>query len=342
MVAAILVIAGWGLAQVPAGDLTFVEQRATVQVQADPSAANWQKLGLTRYLQNRYEPAIKAFREAVRKDGNLWTSQLFLGISLYRTNQFREALISLERSDLLAPAAAQGRDDVDYWLGATHIALKRPLRGLQSLERLLKRVPRHAEALQLATETYAETASLLWNHVADRAFDSAAGQEVHGYALESEGNREAAMQAFRRSRSIAPKRPGPRVALGRLLLSGGNIVEARQVLAEELQLDPTPVEAHLYLGLLALRENRAGEAIAPLQRAMTWMPQNEEPALALCQAYLATGDAGRAVAAARLAVAADAGSHAAHELLLAALGGTGDAPGLKAEKQRWVERETPR
>lgn len=342
MVAAAFLIATAAFAQAPAGDLGAVEREAAALVQAQPSAINWQKLGLARYLQNKYIPAIGALREAVSRDSTLWTSHLFLGVSLYRVNQFSAAVTSLERAGQLAPTIAQGRDDVDYWLGATYIALRRPLRGLQSLEQLLARNPRHSEALQLSTETYAETASALWNRVAERAFDSAAGQEVHGYALESEGNRQAALEAFRRSRELAPRRPGPGAALGRILLSDGQTLVAREVLVQEMKLDPVSPEAHLYWGLLELRENKPDQALAPLKWAMEWLPHSEEPPLALCQAYLALGDPPNAVRAARMAIAADSGSVAAHELLLAALSAAGDGPGSEVEKQRWAQRDRKR
>ena len=337
-----LILIGLGMALSAAQDLATVERQAFELTEAQPSAENWQKLGLSRYLQNKYGPASEAFRQALRRDASLWTSHLFLGVSLYRTNQFAPALTSLERAGRLAPKAAQGRDDVDYWLGATRIALRQPLKGLQSLEHLLVRNPRHSEALQLATETYAETASALWNRVAERAFETAAGQEVHGYAVESEGNRDAALEAFRHSRERAPQRPGPGVAIGRLLLMSGEIEAAREALGKELQLDPVSGEAHLYAGLLALRENRPDLAANSLKVAAAWLPENEEPPLALCQAYLALGDPSSAAAAARQAVSVEGGSVAAHELLLTALAATGDGPGVEAEKRRWAQQASRR
>ena len=101
-----------------AQDLATVERQAFELTEAQPSANNWQKLGLSRYLQNKYGPASEAFRQALRRDASLWTSHLFLGVSLYRTNQFAHALASIKRADVV------------YWLGATRIALRQPLKGL--------------------------------------------------------------------------------------------------------------------------------------------------------------------------------------------------------------------
>lgn len=323
-------------------NLPQVEREASELTKSQPSAGNWQKLGLARYLQDRYGPAIEAFEAALQRDPALWSAHLFLGISRYRLNQFAEALRSLERAAQLAPMSAPGRDDVDYWLGATRIALRDPLRGLQALEVLLARNAQHREALQLATETYAEAASGIWNRVAERAFDSGPGQEVHGYALESEGNREGALEAFRRSWERMPRRAGPGVAIGRLALMAGEVEAARTALNRELQNDPASPEAHLYLGLLALRGNQLPQAAASLQKAAQWMPQNEEPLLALSQTYLALGDAVQAVAAARRAVLADGRSAAAHEVLLAALAAAKDVPAAEAEQRRWAQASARR
>ena len=204
------------------GDLPAAEKAYETELKIRPAAGTWQRLGLVRHLQNKFEPAIEAFREATRLDPALWTSHLFLGICLYRTNQFATALSALEQAQRVAdghaPPGAAGRDELDYWLGATRIALKQPLAGLQSLERLLARNPKHVEALELAVRTYADLGSALWNEVAERNFETALGYEVHGHALESEGNLEGALEAYRQSKALSPQRVGPGLAIGRVLL----------------------------------------------------------------------------------------------------------------------------
>jgi tetratricopeptide (TPR) repeat protein len=237
----------------PGSNLEAVEKALEKQVKVEPSAENWQKLGLSRYLGNRFDTAIPAFREAVRLNPRLWTSHLFLGISLYRTNEFPLALKSLLEADRLAPAVTQGRDDIEFWLGASYIAQNQPWAGLQALERLLARNPDHKEALHLAARTYADVSANLWNDVAERHFDTPAGLEVHGHALESESNWKGAMQAYRDSIRLAPRRAGPRRALGRLLLAEGNAREALRVLQEELKLAPADEETRNLLAAAAER-----------------------------------------------------------------------------------------
>src|SRR5262245_28061613 len=234
---------------------------------------------------------------------------------LYRVNNFHEAQGELERAEREAPADDSGRDEIDYWLGATLIALKQPLAGLTRIERLLVRNPSRADALHLAVRTYADLGSSLWNQVAERHFESAAGYEVHGHALEAEGNVEGALEAYRRSEALDPRRKGPRVAMGRLLLAQGKPFEARAVLDRELKLAPSDPQACYYAGLAAIQFGKTAEAASLLEIADRWATHDPEPAIALAQVYLALGKRDDAAAAARRAQTLAPELSAARELL---------------------------
>ncbi len=301
------------LGQSPAA-LAAVEKQTEAELKRDPSAANWQRLGLVLYMQNKFDAAIPPLRQAVQLNPKLWTADLFLGMSLYRTNQFNPALESLERAGHLAPTSDRGRDDVDYWLGATRIALEQPLAGLASLERLLARNPKHLEALQLTAQAYADLSTELWNHVAEQHFESAPGYEIHGHALEAEGNLPGALEAYRQSKALGPKRPGPGIGIGRVLLRQGQADEALSVLRKE----PDP-EAAYYTGLALSQLNRSREAASYLEKAADAAGSNPEPAIALAQVYLALGEKRKAIGAARRALELAPDSQAAKDLLDSAL-----------------------
>lgn len=261
-------------------DLAQQEKILQQQVQQKPSADSWQRLGLVRHLQNHFADAIPAFREAVALDSRLWTSHLFLGIDLYRTNQFKAALDALQHADQLAPDTHAGRDEVDYWLGAANIALQQPLVGLQSLEKLLSRNPNHAQALELATQTYTDLGSRLWNDVAERDFETPEGQEIYGRMLEDEGNTAKAMEAYRASQLLSLKRPGPRLARARVLLKESKPAEALQLLKEELALSTDP-EVLLLAGLAAIQTGDTATAERWLKDAERWESTKTDAATAL-------------------------------------------------------------
>lgn len=250
-------------------DLAAQERAYEQQIKKTSTADLWQRLGLVRHLQNRFDSAIPAFQEAIRLTPQLWTAHLFLGIDLYRTNQFANALASLKRADKLAPREHSGRDDLDYWLGATQIALKQPLSGLQALEKLLARNPKHIDALELATQTYTELGTNLWNEVGEHYFESPAGQEVQGHALEDDGNNAGAMDAYQQSKSFNGKRPGPRLAIAQLLLKENKPAQALVALEEEMSISPDP-QAFLWAGIAAAQMGKHEDAVRWLTEASKW------------------------------------------------------------------------
>ncbi len=318
-----------------ASDLAAAEVANLVEVTAKPTAAGWQRLGLVRHLQNKFDPAAAAFSAALKIDPSLWTSHLFLGICRYRTNQFAAAVESLNRADRLGPADGQGRTEIDFWIGAARIASGDQLAGLRSLEKLLARNPGHVEGLQLAAETYAAASARLWSDVAERHFDTAAGQHVHAQVLESEGDTATALDAYRQSRALDARRPGPAGAIGRLLLAGGKPAEALVALEAELALAPHDGEAAQYAGLALIQLNRLAEAVSRLESAARFSPGNPEPVVALAQVHLALGQPRRAADAAALAVKIAPRLAAPHEMLVAALNAADDASAAEAEQQRW-------
>jgi tetratricopeptide (TPR) repeat protein len=301
-----------------AGDFPAAEKAYEEEVKTRPSAETWQRLGLVRHLQSKFDPALPAFHEALRLNPSLWTSRLFLGICLYRVNRFDEARTELERASRQVPSVDPGRDEIDYWLGATLVALKQPFAGLMAIERLLVRKPSRLDALELATRAYGDLGSGLWNRVAEQSFESAPGYEVHGHALEAEGNVEGALDAYRHSNALDPRRTGPRTAIGRLLLSKGKAAEARAALDQELKLVPADPQASYYAALAAIQLGQMAEAAPLLETAARWAKMDPEPSIALAQVYLALGQRERAAEAARSALAIAPNSAAARELLHAA------------------------
>ena len=315
--------------------LAAVERQAEERVRTEPTAENWQRLGLARFLRNNFAPAIPAFQEAVRRNSALWPSHLFLGISRYRTNQFGTALESLQTAKRVAPRNDPGVDDVDFWLGACLLAVKRPWDALRALEQLLARKPDHRDALATTARAYADLGGSLWNDVAERHFDTPQGWEIHGHALESESNIADALEAYRKSGTRDGTRSGPTVAVARLLLTQGKTTESLQLLERERPRWAGEPQMAYLAGLALLQLGRTGEAAPLIERAAKWMPYDVEAWVALAQVFLALKDISRAVEAARKAAAVDPSSPAAHELLLAALQMAEDSSGMALERQRW-------
>ena len=183
------------------GNLARAEQEYEKLLAVHPDASIYQRLGLVRHLQNRFSAAIPAFQSSIKLNPDQWPSHLFLGIDLYRTNQFDRAFNELTKANQLK----QDDPEIRFWLGVTHLAKKDYFPGLEILEELSRQQPKNLEILRTLAETYAIVGTALLNNVAEKHPDSAAGLMVHAQALEMEGAYGEALAAYR---AVERKWPG--------------------------------------------------------------------------------------------------------------------------------------
>lgn len=226
-----------------AGNFASAEQAYEKYLAVRNEPEVWQRLGLVRHLQNKFAQAIPAFEKAVRAKPDLWSAHLFLGIDLYRTNRFQDALDHLKTANGLRPDDG----DIQFWLGATHLALKRYLEGLTILESVAARQPGNLEVIRLLAQNYAEYATRLANDVAERYPETPAGYHVHGQALEFENAYGSALAAYRTALRLQPDRSGVQLAIARVLLAQGNVLEAIEPAEQAVRQSPVSEEAHRIL-----------------------------------------------------------------------------------------------
>jgi tetratricopeptide (TPR) repeat protein len=185
-----------------------------------PDAELYQRLGLVRHMQNKFSTAAEAFRQALKLSPDLWGSRLFLGIDLYRVNQFEDADVQLMAANRLRP----NEPEILFWSGATKLARHDYMVGAEILEKLLERDPSNAEVLRMLAESYATFGTSLLDDVGNRYPNSAAGLIVQGKAFEFEGTYGPAKEAYEAALALKPDRPGLREAIARVdarLKSGG-------------------------------------------------------------------------------------------------------------------------
>lgn len=185
-----------------------------------PDAELYQRLGLVRHMQNNFSSAAHAFRQALKLSPDLWGSHLFLGIDLYRMNQFEEADQQLTAADFLRP----NEPETLFWSGATKLARHDYMAGFEILEKVLERDPSNAEVLRMLAESYATFGTSLLNDVGEKYPNSVPGLIVQGEAFEFEGAYGPAKEAYQAALSQSPDRPGLREAIARVdlrLKAGG-------------------------------------------------------------------------------------------------------------------------
>lgn len=192
-----------------AGNFAAAEAVYSEIVEKQPSAELYQRLGLVRHMQNKFDGAANAFEQAIKFDPNLWSSHLFLGIDRYRTNNFEVAYQHLAIADRLHP----GEREIRFWLGAAQLARRDYLAGLTALESVLRDDPANADVLRLLAESYGDYGTKLLSEVAEESPNSPAGLAVQGKAFEFEGSYAAALSAYRAALAADPGRPGLRESI---------------------------------------------------------------------------------------------------------------------------------
>jgi len=184
-----------------AGDFASAEREYQQALALRPDAAIYQRLGLVRHLQNKFQEAIPAFEQSLKLQPNQWSARLFLGIDLYKTNQFERALGQLKQADKLR----QNEPEIRFWLGLSHLARKEYLTGLAMLETLSSDQPKNLELLRILAEHYAVFSTTLVNNVAEkypglssRAPNSCTSLGIRRRRRSSRGNLSAIAEAAAR------------------------------------------------------------------------------------------------------------------------------------------------
>ena len=119
-----------------------------------------------------------------------------------------------------------------------------------------------------------------------------------GRAYQASGQPAQGLQTYQQALAIE-RRPEVLNALGALCLTQGDLPQARQYLAQALQLDPRNLEAAINTAMADLRSGQAQAALVRLQSLLQTHPQAPMVYRALIAAYTQLGDEGRAAEAQR-------------------------------------------
>ncbi|HUH07873.1 MAG TPA: tetratricopeptide repeat protein, partial [Egibacteraceae bacterium] len=236
----------------------FLAQAAAV----DPDFPQVQyALGAARFNARQYAGAADALARALAADPDNADTRRMLALAHFNAGGYRAAADLLTEDD---------RRESDPSLQFTYgIALVRSDR------------PREAEAV---------FTRLLAAH-GDRA-------ELHvilGQAHAQQGEFEAAEQALRRARQLAPDVADANATLGLIYLRQGKLVEATAALREELRSNPGNLQARHTLATALELEGQPAEALTLLRGVLREQPEFGDARYLLGKILLGDGDAEGAV-----------------------------------------------
>jgi len=227
------------------------------------------RLGLIYFQQGKFTEAVPTLREALRLNPSLPKVDALLAMSLSELGQYEKALPGVKT------AFSQSADTVLRRMAGLHLqriytGLGRDADAVDVALRLARLYPDDPEVLYHSGRLFANFAYLQTMKLATVAPDSVWLHQAAGEANESQGLYDAAMREYEQVLAAAPRRPGIRYRIGRVLLarakanpSSGDLAAAREAFEEELAVDPTNANAAYELGEM---DRTAGDFESARQR----------------------------------------------------------------------------
>jgi tetratricopeptide (TPR) repeat protein len=251
------------------------------------------RLGLIYFQQGKFTDAVPPLREALRLKPSLPKVDALLAMSLSELGRYEEALPGVKK------AFSQSTDTVLRRMAGLH--LQRIYTGLGKDQdavdvalRLARLYPDDPEVLYHSGRLFANFAYLQTMKLADVAPDSVWLHQAAGEANESQGLYDAALREYQQVIAAAPRRPGIRFRIGRVLQAraktnpaSDDLAAARKAFEEELTVDPSNANAAYELGEMDRAAGDFPSARQRFQQAVSHYPRFEEALVGLGRTLLA-------------------------------------------------------
>jgi tetratricopeptide (TPR) repeat protein len=278
-----------------AGDLLGAIQNYQIALETAPERADIRSnLGAAYVGLGRYTEAIDEYKTALksREDGAI---RLNLALALYKAARSAEAIPELQRVLELTP------DNTQAPLVLADCLLQQG-RTQDVIDLLTPRAAAYpddlAYAYLLGTALLTKGDSERGQVLIDRIFskgESAEGHLLMGIAHLNKQDFQNAVIELDRAIALNPVLPTVQAVYGRALLGAGDREKAMRAFRTALEQDPDNFEANLQLGSLYRIDQKYGLAMTYLQRAAAVRPDDLGVRHAMAAAYLAQGEAEKAV-----------------------------------------------
>ena len=218
----------------------------------------------------------------------------------------------------------------------------------ESIVLLTREFPGDPKVLYITTRYYSELANRTAQELIEKSPSSPEAETLIAETFQAQGKWEDATAQFRKILQQNPNQPGIHYQLGRILLSKPLdptvTEEATKEFEAELKINPTSPTAEFMLGDLALRNQKADEAIEHFSRATQFDAGLAEAYLGLGMALNAAGKYSEAITPLKKYTDMEPSDPAGYYQLATAYARTGNKP--EADRllalQRQAEKNNPR
>ncbi len=277
-------------AELEAGHYAVAEKDYRALVVAHPEmAAAWIDLGISCFLQKKYQAAREALQQGLKLDPSMANGWLMLGMSDFNLYRPAEALAPLHKYVAARPDDLQGH----YYLGLSLLSLGWCSQAEQSLIAARRIAPRNVDVLYHLAECYLREAQEKKGNQNElrKKFEETVreitaidphslriGQLRAGY-YEASGENRKAIQELETLLRHDPKVSGLHYTLGCLYMEQRRYAPAIAELQKELLLDAPYPRTYLQMGHIYVEEHQPERALPYLEkavqidsgRAMSWV-----------------------------------------------------------------------
>ncbi len=254
----------------------------------------WWELSLIYFSNNQYADAIPTLKRVVGLKPGFGTAWAMLGLSEYETKDYKNALLHLEKAQVLG---IQGSPEA-IRIAQYHLAV------------LLNQNSEFERAVELLSVGHPEgELGAQWNialgmgllrvpklpeqvEPAQQPMYLAAGQAA---SLLANSKYDDAFVVLQKLLKDYPNTPFLHYAYGAALASLSQYDEAESQLREEIRISPASALPYVRIAFIDLKTHRSADALAAAQRAVQLAPQSPEAHYVLGRALLGTGETDQAI-----------------------------------------------
>lgn len=295
-----------------AGHFAEAEQSFEQLRKLEPGAAEvYVALGLIYYQQGKYDQAIPTLTRALKLKPNAPKVEALLSMSQSEMGRFTEAVPGLEKC-FHQPPDPEVRRMCGLQLERADSSLQRDTKAVEVAMEMDRLYPNDPEVLYHSGRIYGNLAFVTVQRLAEVAPNSIWKQQAAAEAYESQGDLQAAIDAYHAVLAIDPQRPGIHYRVGRSLLtkarqsnSPADLTAALQEFEAELSINPSNGNAAYEIAEIHRTAGELDQAATGFEQVLKLYPEFGEAQLGLAAVLMAQQKPDQALTHLKQAIALD-------------------------------------
>jgi tetratricopeptide (TPR) repeat protein len=285
------------------------------------------RLGILEQTELKFEDSIRLFKRVLASDAKYPGVNFFLGVSYFGTNEFIQSIDSLER-ELTTP---KPHTRCRYYLALSLQSSGRLEEAISQLNQAVAENPKDADALYELARIHKNASLRSIEKLKTLDQDSFQLHALMGEVYADQEHYPEAIEEYQAALGKRPDAAGMQYAIGVAYWAQHQMDPAEKAFKEAWKENPNDALTNLYLGDIAVRDQRFSEALDYLLVAQKGQPDMLQVHFLLGQCYQAQKDPERAKAEFLAAIHADPTAAQPHYLLAQVYRELHDQPASAAE-----------